>query len=625
MGVDLTSAVRSVSRSWWPEMIVALLASIISLAELGALELWGKREQRAAAEALDTIRNGHWLVAEIQGRPRLEKPPLPRWTIAAFMTLTGCRDEWAARMPGAFSALATIALIYALGSRIGGRDLALASAMVLSTLGLFVSEARQAGNDGPLCLFTTLALYAAWRRLHGEARAARRHGEEPGDAPPGSRRWTLVFHGAMGLGFLCKGPIIVLIVGLTVIPYLAVNGRLKSGARQLISALGLLLFLVLALSWPVPVLLRDPHALGVWMTEIGQKTGILPIVHQERSGLGLALPLLALPWPVAALAGLLEPLAPSRPARLPWTASAVWFPWCWAVGNLSVFSVWAVAKPNYYVPCLPGLALLMGMTWIRLTRAARNRSGSGEAWRARVVLLIQGFLLMITGIVVPLLARSYLTNGNSPWLLVIGACVSGSALAGAWIWRRGSDVLALLPAMAACAVAVLIGYGIVAPADNPSRGHRQLARTLERLVPAETAAIRFFHEIDEGLWFYLRDHDLAPIPGSQPRYSESYDKLGHLLVTSLSLGNSADVSVRLIDHQRQLLKDWLRREGGNEPFLLIRSTLYDHMAIDLNGLARPLHRESAVKRQGLVLLHVLSHHSSADLARSAPSDQARWW
>ncbi len=117
MGVDLTNTVRSVARRWWPEMLVALLASFISLAALGSLELWGKREQRAAAEVLDTIRNGHWLVAEIQGRPRLEKPPLPRWTIAAFMTLTGCRDEWAVRMPGALSGLATVALIYGAGSQ----------------------------------------------------------------------------------------------------------------------------------------------------------------------------------------------------------------------------------------------------------------------------------------------------------------------------------------------------------------------------------------------------------------------------------------------------------------------------------------------------------------------------
>ncbi len=495
--------------------------------------------------------------------------------------------------------------------------------MVLCTLWLFISEVRQAGNDGPLGLFTTLALYAAWRRLHGVTRTTRRFADEPGDAPPGRRRWTLVFHGAMGLGFLCKGPIIVLIVGLTVIPYLAMIGRLRSGSRQLASAQGLFLFLVLALCWPVPVLLNDPHALGVWTTEIGQKTGILPIPHQERAVLGLVFPLLALPWPVAALAGLVQPFVPSRRATLPWRASAVWFPWWWAVGNLAVFSVWAVAKPNYYVPCLPGLALLVGMAWIRLSRVARDLSGSVQACRARVLLRLQGFFLILSGMVVPLLGRSYLTSGNSPWLLVIGGSVSGGVVVGAWIWRRGSDVLALIPVTAACAVAVVIGYGVIAPADNPARGHRQLARTLERLVPTETTAIRFFHEIDEGLWFYLRDHHLAPVPGSQPRYSDSYDKVGHLLGISLPVRASTNPPVGLIDHQRQVLKDWLRRQGGDEPYLLIRGPLYDHLAPDLDGLATPLHRETAMKRNGLVLLHVPGHHSGVDVARSELRDQAR--
>ena len=101
MGDGLTRVVRSLARRRWPESLVAVLASSVSLSALGSLELWGKREQRAAAEALDSLENGHWLVAEIQGRPRLEKPPLPRWAIAAFMTLTGRRDEWAARMPAA--------------------------------------------------------------------------------------------------------------------------------------------------------------------------------------------------------------------------------------------------------------------------------------------------------------------------------------------------------------------------------------------------------------------------------------------------------------------------------------------------------------------------------------------
>jgi 4-amino-4-deoxy-L-arabinose transferase-like glycosyltransferase len=566
---------------------VGLLAGLIFLGFLGRLELWGKREQRASAEALDTVAHQRWLVAEIQGRPRLEKPPLPRWTIAALIRMAGRCDEWVVRFPGALSGLATVALIYALGSRIGGRPLALTSTMLLSTTALFVSEFRQAGNDGPLGLFTTTALYAAWRRLHG-----------------GSRGWALLFHAALGLAFLCKGPVVLLLVVFTVIPYLLAIRRLRTGVRQLISARGLLLFLGLALSWPVPVMLLDPNALGVWMTEMGQKTGFLPIAHQERAILGLALPLLALPWPVLACAGMFLPLIPNHRIKLPWEPGAVWFPWSWAIANLAMFSTWAVAKPNYYLPCLPGLALLAGMAWIRLSLAARDRKLSSPALVARALLLVQWLIVLLSGIAVVLMGPRHFTAAPRAWLVIIAVLMSCGIAASIWVWRRGSAVLALVPIMTACTACVLIGYGTIAPADNPLRGHRDLAVQLQSLVPADATTIHFFHEIDEGLWFYLHDHRLAPVPGSQPHYSDSFDKLTRLLSESDSQRPAVDCSVELMALQQQVLRDWLCRDERHDRYLLIRTTMYERVFPDLAGLVIPVFREGGVRRNSLILLRV---------------------
>ena len=210
-------------RRLWPEALVAVLAFAVFLGWLGSLDLWGKREQRLAAEAIDTIDHQHWLVAEIQGRPRLEKPPLPRWTIAALITLTGRRDEWMIRLPGAACAVATVALIYALGRRMGGRPLGLAASLVLCSLGFFVTEMRQAGNDGPLAFFTTLALFAAWHLLDEN----QTEGQVGSDRKTRvDRTWSLVFYAALGLGLLTKGPIILMLVSVTIIPYLALSRRL---------------------------------------------------------------------------------------------------------------------------------------------------------------------------------------------------------------------------------------------------------------------------------------------------------------------------------------------------------------------------------------------------------------
>ena len=162
-------------RRYAPEIALALMALVTFGARLGAMDLWGKREQRAVAEALNTVDENNWLVATIQSRPRLEKPPLPRWTTALLMTATGLRDEWVVRLPSALSAIAMIGLVYGLGRRMAGRQAGLAAGLILLSTFFFVIESRQAGNDGPLAFFTTLAVYAAFRRLHGG----------PADEPPG--------------------------------------------------------------------------------------------------------------------------------------------------------------------------------------------------------------------------------------------------------------------------------------------------------------------------------------------------------------------------------------------------------------------------------------------------------
>ena len=56
------------------------------------------------------------------------------------------------------------------------------------------------------------------------------------------------------------------------------------------------------------------------------------------------------------------------------------------------------------------------------------------------------------------------------------------------------------------------------------------------------------------------------------------------------------------------LIDWLRIHGPEEPFLLIRTALYDRMAPDLAGLATPLYQEDGLKRNTLTLLQVHDDH-----------------
>jgi 4-amino-4-deoxy-L-arabinose transferase-like glycosyltransferase len=580
------------ARRWAPELVLAGLAGVVFLAFLGSVDLWGKREQRASAEAIDTVQQGHWLVAQIQSRPRLEKPPLPRWTIAILMGLTGRGDEWIVRLPSALSALGMVALVYALGCRLGGREVGLASGLVLSSLGFFISELRQAGNDGPLAFFTTLALYAAWRRLHGTPEPT-----TPDDAGVpqaktlGSPRWLLLMYLALGLGFLTKGPIVVVLVVLTLVPYLATVRRLREGLKSLWSAWGLVLFLILALSWPVPVLLNDPKAAEVWYLEMAQKTASAGIQHhRQRLILAMDWPWMTAPFVLVATTAVVVPLLTRGRNPRP----QVWFPWWWAVGNLAMFCIWKVAKPNYYLPCVPGAALLTGIEWVRLTRAARELGR--PAARARLMLQTNWVLLFTLSVMAPVLVGR-LAPRQLSWALLLCTIMAVAVVMSAWLWRRGANAVSLAPMTGALAIGVVIGYGLLAPADNPVHSHRALASTLDRMLPPDAKTIMFFHELDEGLWFYLRDRALEPVPGSQPKYNETVDMMDEFRQN----GSFWDPNERL-NTEKAILLEWLRKPDRQVPYLLIRARVYDRYAPDLAGLVTPLYREHGLKRNELVLL-----------------------
>jgi 4-amino-4-deoxy-L-arabinose transferase-like glycosyltransferase len=625
----LASRAIGALRRGWPEALLAALACVVFLGCLGSVELWGKREQRASAEAIDTIDHQHWLVAQIQGRPRLEKPPLPRWSIAALMVLTGRRDEWIVRLPGAFSALATVAIIYFLGRKIGGRPVALASALLLCSMGFYVGEMRQASNDGPLALFTTLALCATWCRLHAK-----------GDDLTRRSPWNLVLYTALALGFLTKGPVILLLTGVTVIPYLAVSGKLVWGLRRLGDLRGVLLFAGMGLSWPIAVLVQEPSALGVWSLEMSEKTGLSRIIpHIRHTALLEQWPGLLLPWSLIALVGVVSPFLPRRwnlapePAagseptsgRGPW-ASPLWFPWWWVVGNLGMFCLWAVAKPNYYVPCLPGAALLVGLTWVRLARSARIRDGAGMA--ARVILQAQWVAIFVAAIVAPLVLRPWLPASLWPWSLAIALALVGSVVISVRTWRRGSDALTLAPLAASCVAGIVIVYGIIAPAENSQRSHRALAQSLPRLIPDGVRTLMFFNEIDEGLWFYLSglgsDLELAPVPGCHPRYNSAYDLAESHRTRALPSESIAAVEAKRQVHDKEALIAWLdQADRAASPYLLIRNSLYERLAGDLSGRVVPLFRETGMKRNELTLLQVAGRHHPAGTIATTPGTTRR--
>jgi 4-amino-4-deoxy-L-arabinose transferase-like glycosyltransferase len=188
-----------------------------------------------AARAM--VERGDWLVPRYRGEPFFDKPALTYWLIAASFRLFGFTPA-AARLVSAAAALGVVVVTVGLGRRLVGEASALAGGFILATTFAFMTFGRWAMSDMLLTLWSTLAFALAERLLAGEA--------------PG---WVVPALGAtLGLGFLTKGPVALLLPGVGILLLLWRRGWPRLSLVGV--AVAVALFTLLGLGWFVEVYAR---------------------------------------------------------------------------------------------------------------------------------------------------------------------------------------------------------------------------------------------------------------------------------------------------------------------------------------------------------------------------------
>ncbi len=219
----------------------------------------------------------------------------------------------------------------------------------------------------------------------------------------------------------------------------------------------------------------------------------------------------------------------------------------------------------------------------------------------------------------PRLWFAWLPASLWPWSQAVAGAGAPTGGISVDVWGRGADVQPPAPITAACVLGVLVAYGIVAPAENEVRSHHALARELHRLVPPKIRTLNFFNEIDEGLWFYLSGIELAPVPGTHPRYNTAYDLAHSYLNERLPSETISHLEAKRQARDKHALIDWIDQSEPSSCYLLIRGSLYDGFAGELAGRVVPLFRETGMKRNELVLLRVTGRRPPSATASATPS------
>jgi 4-amino-4-deoxy-L-arabinose transferase-like glycosyltransferase len=218
--------------------LLLVLAALLLLPSAGSAPL--ERAEIYFVDAARTmVETGSWLVPRYRGEPFFDKPALGYWLIAGSFEAFGTTLA-AARLVPALAALLVIAASVALGRLLLGPRAALLGGLALATTPAFVSFGRVAMSDMPLTLFSTVSIALAVA-LFG----------------PTPRGWQLPALGAaLGLGFLTKGPVALLLPGLGILLLLWQNRArplpVKTG--PLLAAIAL--FALLGLSWFALLLAR---------------------------------------------------------------------------------------------------------------------------------------------------------------------------------------------------------------------------------------------------------------------------------------------------------------------------------------------------------------------------------
>ena len=404
-----------------------LLAALTFFAGLGRGAITDSDEAFYAESAREMVASGDWVTPHYNYEPRFQKPVLYYWLTAGTYLLLG-PTEFAARFWAAMAGFGLVLVTAACGRRWYDEATGLlAGAIVAANVGYF-SIGRMALPDLPLTFCITLAIWAALVSTLESERSP--------------RKFVLWSSLALGLGFLMKGPVGLIIPLLVIVPVLMIERRSIALTPSDI-VLGFLVMLAVAVPWYVVMWLRHGNEyLQSFFVGDNFERFATDRFNDPR------------PWwfylPVVA-GGLL----PWTPLALVWLGPVTQFLsrrrdigtidlrlLLWAVLPLLFYSLSIGKQPRYVLPALPPLALLLASSIVERTQEWRGHEGVRSAPR-RATPVILGSLLsgafFVTLAVLLYRAQPLLINIQpiyttlASWIIALGgAVVILAAVSRAW-------------------------------------------------------------------------------------------------------------------------------------------------------------------------------------------------
>lgn len=428
-----------------------LLAALTFFAGLGRGAITDSDEAFYAESAREMVASGDWLTPHYNYEPRFQKPILYYWLTSATYLIVG-PTEFGARLWAALAGLGLVLVTAAAGRRWYDESTGLLAGAIVATNFGYFTIARMALPDLPLTFCITLAIWAAMvSTLEFHLRASR-YGSHGGPSP---RRYVLLAAAGLGLGFLMKGPVGIIIPLLVIVPVLAIERR-SIALTPVDLVLGFVVMVAIALPWYGLMWMTHGNAyLQSFFVGDNFERFATDRFNDPRPW-WFYLPVVAgglLPWTPLALTWLGPITSFLRRRREVHTIDLRLM--MWAALPLIFYTLSVGKQPRYVLPVLPPLALLLASSIVERTQQWRGLDGARSLPRRALPVVVgsvlSGVLLCTLGILLfraqPLLinVQPIYTSIAATIIVAMGALVILTAVTRHW--RLAPGVLAIAAAI----------------------------------------------------------------------------------------------------------------------------------------------------------------------------------
>lgn len=414
-----------------PGLLLLIVCGVLFFWHLNGYTLFNNTEAKQAEIARQMLIRQDWITPVYNGELYFDKPVLLHWLMAIGFALGGL-SEWAVRLPSAIAATLLVLGTWVFASYFANRRVGLLAATMVAANPFTFALGRTGQHDMLLTCFVGFALYC-WYFAYSSGQT-----------------WSyLAFFACLGLATMSKGPLAIVLCGLTIGIFLLWVRSGWKAVKTIPWGWGTLIFAAITLPWHGLVLQANGwNFINGFLGYSNINRFVAVNLHQSGPWY-YYIPLLFVgffPW-IALLPSQFRRLL--HRSRLKKGKKGNWQPrssaqqvslfmGIWVLVVFLFMSLSATKLPWYIFPALPALSYLCAQAW-------EQQITDPDSWlKLELRLIAVVYVLCAIGFILAprwlthLSVMPQITKQGIPWLL--GSIYLGAAIA-VWISARTKRIL----------------------------------------------------------------------------------------------------------------------------------------------------------------------------------------